>query len=249
MEQQVPPPVVSNEQEQDPFVLTPPIEKSHSEIDLESWPRKDVYDFYKESPGSPMWGVTVRLKVTRARQICKAHGWPYLQASLFLLSRAVNAYAPMRYRMREENKVICHEWVHASCPILRRDGSDTYGFCLFESSDSFSDFRQHAERVLDDFHGSKVIVGMNKKTRDDVLHGSVLPWIDFTSYEHAIGKSKRFDIPNYVFGKLVHDDSSNSWDQAFCLHVHHALMDGLHMGRFLELLQQQFDQAETLLQT
>jgi chloramphenicol O-acetyltransferase type A len=237
--------------------LPPPIEKGHTEIDLESWPRKDVFAFYKDSPGCPMWGVTVRLKVTRARQICKAQGWSYLQASLFLLGQAVNAYAPMRYRMRrtmtennaEETKVICHEWAHMSFPILRRDGSDTYGFCLLESSDSFAAFRRYAARVVEDFHNAGLNVGMNKSFRDDVLHGSILPWIDFTSYEHAIGKSHRHDIPKYVFGKLVHDEPSDTWDQAFCFHVHHALVDGLHMGRFLELLQKQFDQAEHLLLT
>jgi chloramphenicol O-acetyltransferase type A len=178
------------------------------------------------------------------------------------MALAVNDTEALRLRMRtpqssdntdtaeteevnDSTIVICHERVHPSCPIMRQD--DTYGFCVFESNadESFTTFRKYAEQALAEYHASTN--GLNKSTRDDTLHGSVLPWIDFTSYEHATGS--RPDIPKYVFGKLVYDSKQDSWSQSFCIHLHHALADGLHCGRFLERFQSNLDRSEQLLMT
>lgn len=226
-----------------------PVVAGFTTVNVEDWSRKEVYDFYKDG-AYPLWGVTVRLDVTKARRVCKEQGWKYLQASLYLMTLAVNQSEALRYRIRTDEKsgeklVICHDMVHASCPIMRPD--DTYGFCVFESNpSSFADYRDFASRALEEYHSGQ---GLNKSPRDDILHGSILPWIDFTSYEHATGRTSRPDIPKYVFGKLVHDTSSDTWSQSFCLHIHHALADGLHVGRFMEAFQRNLDQAEDLLMT
>ena len=224
----------------------------HDIIDVETWKRKPNFDFYKDKP-SPLWGVTVRLDVTKARRVCQEHAWKYLQASLFLMALAVNETEAMQLRMRDEiakdgatkTTVIRHHRVHPSCPIMRED--ETYGFCVFESNanNSFTSFREYAQKALEDFHSASS--GMNKSPRDDILHGSVLPWIDFTSYEHATGS--RPDIPKYVFGKIVHNAANDTWSQSFCIHTHHSLADGLHVGRFLDRFQKNLDKAEQLLMT
>jgi len=91
--------------------------------------------------------------------------------------------------------------------------------------------------------------------RDDVMHGTVLPWIDFEGFEHAKAIIHFESIPKFVFGKLVESTTtatdggtpSTKWSQSFSLHVHHGLMDGLHMGRFLEKFQANLDNAAALL--
>jgi chloramphenicol O-acetyltransferase type A len=227
----------------------PPVSHGFTYIDLATWPRRPVFDFYKDGP-DPSWGTTVRLDVSKLRQLCKACGWSYFHGCLFLFLKSVNECDPMRYRLQTDDdgykQVICYTRVHASCPILRAD--ETYGMVLFGADDSFTSFRQYAAAAMAHFHAN-IGEGLNKLARDDVLHGSVLPWNDFTSYQHAVGRASRPDIPKYVFGKLVHDTRSDTWSQAFCLHVHHGLMDGLHTGRFLETFQRNLDAAEALLNT
>jgi chloramphenicol O-acetyltransferase type A len=235
----------------------PPAPGTFREIDVATWARRPVFDFYQDG-AQPQWGTTVRLNVTKLRQLCKLQGWSYFHGCLYIFTKSVNAYEPMRYRIRTDERsgdkqVICYDCIHASCPILRPD--DTYGMVLFEShDDSFTAFRNYATAALAHFRSATGPSGLNKKSRNDVLHGSVLPWIDFTSYEHAVGHSSSPDIPKYVFGKLVssssgngNNDESETWSQAFCLHVHHGLMDGLHMGRFLETFQRNLDAAEALM--
>jgi len=237
------------------------------EVDVATWNRKPAFDFFANSP-QPAWGVTVRLQVTNAKKLCQQHGWSYFHASLFLLQLTANQYEPIRYRIRtkarqsdddndttqqQQQKVVVMDKIHIDSTVLRRDG-ETFGFVLFPASHSFATFRQTATQAIDAFHQSQ---GLEDMAGEDTMYGTVLPWIDFTSFEHAMPGPKisvNHSIPRFVFGKVVADSNSNtgqspSYSQAFCLHVHHGLMDGLHMGRFLELYQTNLDNAEHLLQT
>ena len=226
--------------------IVPPPPGAFQRID--PGPRQAVFDFYKDSD-NPLWGITVRLDVTALRQACRKHKYNYLQASLFVFSKTANEYAPMRYRVRQEQDgkkyMICHDKVHPSITVMRKDGSETYGYCFWQAADKFADFAAHATAVLNDFHANSQ--GLDGNPRDDVMHGSVLPWLDFTGYDHAVGRVSLPSIPKYTFGKLVQDPTTGRVTQALALHVHHGCMDGLHVGRFVEKLQANLDQAETLL--
>jgi chloramphenicol O-acetyltransferase type A len=224
--------------------LAPPVPSSFDIVDM--GPRQPVFDFYKDSP-HPMWGVTVRLDVTKMRRICQEHDLKYLHASLYIFSLTANQYAPIRYRIRTNEKtgekfVVCHTRVHPTVTLLRRDGTETYGYSFWQATDNFTDFATYATAAEEDFHSHSQ--GLDGNPRDDVLHGSVLPWLDFISYEHAIGRLSMPSIPKYTFGKLVEDETTGKVTQSLALHVHHGLMDGLHVGRFVEKLQQNLDQAE-----
>jgi chloramphenicol O-acetyltransferase type A len=226
-----------------------PPRSAFTEIDVSTWSRRPVYEFYKDGP-LPQWGVTVRLDVTALRRVQQQQpGWSFLHASLYLFSRTANEYAPMRYRMRTDEtdgttRVVCYDTVHPSMTILR-PADDTYGFCAFCATDTFAAFQTYARAALVDFHAATK--GMDEDPREDVMHGSVLPWLDFSNYEHAHGALTFPSIPKYTFGKLVHDKIQDRWSQSLSLHVHHGLMDGLHVGRFVEKLQANLDESESLL--
>lgn len=245
----------------------PPTVPHHPEriIDVNQWARKEVFEMYKNG-ANPSWGITVRINVTVLRKLCKEKKLSYLRASLFIYGLTCNQYEPMRYRIRkttgatsisdknddsqqEAQVVICHEKVHPSMTILR--SNDKYGFVAFDgSTESFTEFCAHADKAMHHFHNHTTGLAKSKDSfRDDLTFGSALPWIDFSNYEHAETGHPTHSVPKYVFGKLVHDERADTWSQAFCLHVHHGLMDGLHVGRFLEKFQQNLDNAAALLDT
>ena len=237
---------------------TEPIEGGYSVVNTSGWERHRLQAAMGPNKDhDALWGTTVRLDVTKARQVCKAEGWKYLHASLYLMALAINKIESLGYRIRRDSDncdgnpfVIQHKRVHASCPIMRKH-NETFGFCLFESQPqvqpSFAAFRKFAHRAMHKFHHGTD--GLNKLARDDMFHGSILPWIDFTSYQHAVGSLSRADIPKYVFGKLVKSEEDGRWSQAFCLHVHHALVPSKDVSDFVNTFQRQLDQAEDLLLT
>ena len=62
-------------------------------------------------------------------------------------------------------------------------------------------------------------------------------FVSFTSIKHARkGDEADKGIPKIVFGKLFSEN--NNKKMPFSVEVHHALMDGLHVGKLIDKMQQ-----------
>ena len=75
--------------------------------------------------------------------------------------------------------------------------------------------------------------------RIDLIYYSVIPWVSFTSFKHANSGDNRQTVPRMVFGKMFEDGSRRL--MPFSVEVHHALMDGYHVGRYFKLFQEKLD--------
>ena len=73
------------------------------------------------------------------------------------------------------------------------------------------------------------------KTAIDVVHFSTLPWIRFTGLSHPQRTTRHTAIPKISFGKLSLD--AGRFMLPMSVEVHHGLVDGLHIGRMVELLE------------
>jgi chloramphenicol O-acetyltransferase type A len=65
----------------------------------------------------------------------------------------------------------------------------------------------------------------------DLIRFSVLPWFDFTSISHARNFSAQNSAPQITFGKIT--EVGERFTMPVSIHVHHALVDGLHVARFV----------------
>jgi chloramphenicol O-acetyltransferase type A len=75
-------------------------------------------------------------------------------------------------------------------------------------------------------------------TRDfeiNLIHFSALPWINFTAYSHARSYNWPDSCPKISFGKM--DTNEGKKTMALSVHVHHGLLDGYHVGEFVNLFQ------------
>ena len=69
----------------------------------------------------------------------------------------------------------------------------------------------------------------------NVIHISAIPWICFTALSHARHFAFKESNPKISFGKLIHEN--NKILLPVSVHVHHALIDGYHVGQFFEKFQ------------
>jgi chloramphenicol O-acetyltransferase type B len=70
---------------------------------------------------------------------------------------------------------------------------------------------------------------------NDVYPFSSLPWIRFTHFSHTFaGKSEKSN-PMFDWGKYVEKDEKVLIP--FAIQVHHSFVDGFHVGKFVEHLQ------------
>jgi chloramphenicol O-acetyltransferase type A len=72
-------------------------------------------------------------------------------------------------------------------------------------------------------------------TAENVIRYSALPWIDFTALSHARMFAFRDSCPKISFGKMTKNDEIRSMPVS--IHVHHALVDGIQLGQFIECYQ------------
>jgi chloramphenicol O-acetyltransferase type A len=208
-------------------------------IDLETWSRREHYKIYSGFD-HPHFGMTANLDVTKFQPLVKQFGYSTTVAIVYLITRTANALPEFRYRIRA-GVVVEHEIVHPSTTILAQN--DLFSFCFFDYYEDFASFAtSSAERIaqakahptLEDTPG-----------RDDLLFMTAIPWVSFTSFMHPMNLTPADSIPRFAWGKIF--EESGRLKMPLGVQAHHALMDGVHMGKFYSIIQDYLQQPEVVL--
>ncbi len=203
-------------------------------LNVATWERKDHFAFFRTFE-EPFFGVCIEVDCTTAYHQAKKLGTSFFIYYLHKSIVAVNQTEPFRYRIVGD-EVIVHEQVGASATINRENGS--FGFSYIPYAEDFREFEQGAQAEVDRVRGTTGLVPAT--AAESVVHYSSLPWIKFTSVSHARGFSHADSIPKISFGKMTEDNGKRMMPVS--VHVHHALMDGFHVGQHLERFQELLNQ-------
>lgn len=196
------------------------------EIDIESWNRKEHYNFFKQFT-DPYFSVVVDLDVTKAYYYAKKQRISFFVFYLHACMKALNSVENLRYRIRDK-KVIVHDVIHASATILRKD--NTFGFSFINYSDDFIVFNQNFKKEKKRIENSSNL--FPKEDTDDCIFCSTLPWFNFTSHKEPLFGMVKESVPKLAFGKYISKDDKLMMPVAIA--VNHALVDGYHVGLFVE---------------
>lgn len=201
-------------------------------LDLENWNRKEHFEHFSKME-EPFFGVTVEIDCTKAYQTAKNLKTSFFIFYLHKTLVAVNSVENFKYRIAE-NQIYINDRVDASATIGRKD--DTFGFSLIEYNPDFKIFEKNAHAEIDRIQNT---TGLFTRSFDDdnVIHFSAIPWLNFTSISHARSYSYPDSCPKISFGKMM-TSSTGKKTMAMSVHVHHGLMDGLHVGQFADLFQE-----------
>jgi len=200
------------------------------EIDTTNWKRREHFEFFNQFD-EPLFGITVKVECTSAYTTAKEKGYPFSLYYLYLSLKVVNEIEEFRYRI-EDNKVYCYESVGAGPTIFREDETFGYGFYPF-----YEDIEAFMQNALLENERVKANTGLCfSEPREDIIHYSTLPWADFTAVNHARMWDAVRSVPKITFGKLTRD-GDKMW-LPVDIHANHALMDGFHVGKFVERFQE-----------
>ena len=199
-------------------------------LDLNTWARKDHFHFFGRFE-EPFFGVCVDIDCTATYEQAKATGSSFFLLYLHKSLAAANEIVPFRYRITD-GEVWIYDQVHASPTINRPDG--TFGFAYMDYYEDFSEFEVHSKTETERVRNSSGLVPAI--SGENVIHYSSLPWINFTAVSHARSFSFKDSCPKISFGKMREEGDRKFMPVS--VHVHHALMDGYHVGQFLENFQQ-----------
>jgi chloramphenicol O-acetyltransferase type A len=197
-------------------------------VDIETWIRKEHFKFFGQFE-EPYYGVCVNVDCTAAYKFAKEKGVSFFLYYMYQSLSAAQIIEPFKYRW-EGDDVFIYDRIDAGSTIGRANG--TFGFSHIFYSASFDEFIAGANREVKRVQESNEL---ERNPAGNVIRYSALPWLDFTSLSHARMFAFRDTCPKISFGKLTESNGKRSMPVS--IHVHHALVDGLHVGQYVDCFQ------------
>lgn len=201
-----------------------------TKINIETWNRKEHFLFFKQME-EPFFGITTTIDCTKGYEEAKKLDVSFFVYYLHKTLVAVHAVENFRYRI-DNDEVVLYETICASATVMRAD--KTFGFSYMEFADNIHEFADIVATEIDRIQHTTGI--FTREYPENIIHFSALPWVDFTSISHARSFTWPDSCPKISFGKMT--DQNGKKTMALSVHVHHGLVDGYHVGLFLEKLQE-----------
>lgn len=198
-------------------------------IDLKTWNRTAHFEFFSKFE-EPFFGITTPIDCTIAYQKSKTLQVPFFVYYLHKTLVAVNKIENFRLRI-EGKDVVLYDEIDTSATIMRED--KTFGFSFMKFHEDLHEFNKTAQIEIQRIQNTPGI--LTREYPENIIHFSAVPWINFTGLTHSRSFSAPDSCPKISFGKLM--DENGKKTMALSVTAHHGLLDGYHMGLFVEELQ------------
>lgn len=202
-------------------------------LNLETWNRKEHFLFFKQME-EPFFGITTTIDCTIAYQKSKELGVTFFTYYLHKTLSAVNAIEPFKYRIINDD-VYIFDQIDVSATVFRND--KTFGFSYMNYVENIHEFAKIVALEIERIQNTDGL--FTRLFPENLIHFSALPWINFDSFSHARSFSFADSCPKISFGKMM--DENGKKTMSMSVHVHHGLMDGCHVGEFVNLFQNLMD--------
>lgn len=199
-------------------------------IDIQTWSRREHFELFSTF-NHPHFNMCVNVDLTSFHPYVKEKGFSLTTAIVYVIARAANAIPEFRFRMRD-GEVVEHEIVSPSVTILA--DNDLFSFCTIDYIRNFGEFARRAARQIAAVKDQPTL--KNQPGRDDLLFMTAIPWVSFTSFTHPMRLHPADSIPRFAWGKYF--EEREFLKMPLSVQAHHALMDGIHMGKFYAELQE-----------
>lgn len=199
------------------------------EIDLNTWARREHYAVFSQLD-HPHFSLCATVEITNLLALVRARRWSLFRTFLYIAAQTANAIPEFRYRIRGD-KVVEHETVHPSFTVMGKN--DLFGFCTMDYNPDFAAFCREAEEA-----GAAAAANPSvhdEPGRDDLLFITCIPWVSFTSFVLPVGSKPPDSVPRLAWGKFT--ETAGRVTMPVAVQVHHALVDGLHVGNFFSRCQ------------
>jgi len=205
-------------------------------LDLNEWPRKEHFHFFRQLD-YPYFNVCANMDISRLLPYIKERNHSFYTTFIYLTSRVANNVPEFRYRIQGEN-VVEYDVVHPSFTVM--SGTGPFKYCTVAYESEIHEFYRLAELGIKKTENSNLLGDSND--RDDLLYMTCIPWVSFTNIMHPIHLHPADSIPRIAWGKYFTDHGTVKIPLS--IQAHHAVMDGYHVGRYFEELQELVDHPE-----
>jgi chloramphenicol O-acetyltransferase type A len=199
-------------------------------IDQTTWKRAQHYNFF-HSMDYPQYNICMDVDITNFISAVRKKQLSFYYAMIYAAMSAANEIEEFKYRIHGAD-VVVYDRIHPSFTELGPD-PDLFKIVTVELEDTMEAFVQKAKEKSE---MQTQYFPLEELNRDDLAYITCIPWISFTHLSHTINLKRDDAVPRISWGKYY-----KVGDQVllpFSVQVNHALADGLHVGRYVEKLQE-----------
>jgi len=200
-----------------------------TEIDISTWNRKEHFEFFSAFD-EPFFGITTPIDCTIAMKKAKEIQIPFFVYYLHKTLEAINKVENFRLRIQNK-KVYLYDEIDASATIIRED--KTFGFSFMKFHEDINEFNKIAQKEIERMQSTTGI--FTREYPENIIHFSAVPWINFIGLTHSRNFKVEDSCPKISYGKVIEENGRKS--MALSVTAHHGLIDGYHIGLFIEELQ------------
>ena len=209
------------------------------EIDMTNWKRKEHFQFFYRMD-YPHYNISFQIDITELLMNIKKMAIPFHDTMIYLSTLSANQFDELKYRIRD-GRVVLHEMIHAAFTDMDK-GDDNFKMVVTEMKSSLRDFIDAARSKSENqkvYFAFEDLIG-----RDDLIYYTSIPWISFTHLSHTINFNKNDAVPRIAWGKYFEENGKTLLP--YSVQVNHAFIDGVHIARFKEKLEENMKKINDL---
>ena len=196
-------------------------------IDENNWKRALHCNIFRNSI-EPSYCVTFELDITNFLLKLKEKNYSFTFSLIFLTSKCANEIEEFRYRFFN-GQVVLYNKINTAFTYLNKE------------TELFKVVNVNMQNNIEEYISTASETAQNQKEYftgplgNDVFQFSPMPWLTYTHISHTNSGKKDNATPIFNWGKYF--ERENKIILPFSVQVHHSFVDGLHIGKLAESLQ------------
>lgn len=204
-------------------------------INLETWDRKEYFNHYFNQQTT--YSVTKEFDITLLKSMIKNKGYKLYPALIYIIVNIINQNKVFRTGINSEGNLGYWDKLNPLYTVFNKE-TEKFSNIWTESNVSFNSFYNSYKSDLLEYKDKNEMFP-KKPIPENTVPISMIPWIDFSSFNLNIGNNSRFLLPIITMGKFY--SKNNKIYLPVSLQVHHAVYDGYHVSLFMSEFQNMVD--------
>ncbi len=200
-------------------------------IDEKTWERAMHCMIFRNSI-EPQFCVTFEADITNFKEMVKKQGLSFTMAMVYAVCKCANEIEEFRYRFLD-GKIVLYDRVDTAFTYLNKS-TNLFKVVNVPFIDDISEYCKLAYMTANE--QKEYFTG---PLANDVFQCSPMPWVTFTHISHTNSGKKDNATPLFDWGKYY--EKNGRIMIPISVQAHHSFVDGIHIGQFVNGLQEYFD--------
>lgn len=204
---------------------------SYQIIDEKTWKRAMHCMLFRNSV-EPAFCVTFEVDITNFLKEVKTKGYSFTLSMVYAVCKCANEIEEFRYRFLDGN-VVLYDRIDTAFTYLNKE-TELFKVVNVPMQNSLQEYVETATRIVNEQQAY-----FTGPLGNDIFQCSPMPWVAYTHISHTNSGKKDNATPIFDWGK--YQERNGRIIMPVSVQVHHSFVDGIHIGKFADLLQKYMD--------